>query len=173
MYDYRDYLAFSKRLYHLAEEETGDVSWLLVPAVLLCWIAIEALVNSIVDDFNSLPEDMFELHERAFMLEKRLILVDKGPDLGKFILDNRSEYRRLEERIFFLIRKFGKEDSNYKGTTLWQEFEELKDVRNKLVHPRRDDEINLTVQNVSQYIQTSEGIIGFISTKVWGRPASV
>lgn len=170
MYDYRDYLSFSNRLFQVAEEETGSVDSLLVPAVLLAWIAIEALINSMVDDFSSLPEDLFQLHERAFMMEKRLVLVDKGRDLGKFLLDTRSEHRRLEEKIFFLIRKFGKQEHDYKGSSLWQDFQELKDVRNKIAHPRRDDSLELSVDSVGKHLKTSEEVIKFISTNVWGKP---
>src|ERR1044071_9070594 len=100
MYDYRDYLSFSRRLFHLAEEEDDPPDSLLVPAVLLAWIAIEALVNSMVDDLNSLPEDLFFMHERAFLLERRLVLDDKGKNLGAFVFDTRPEFRRVEEKIF-------------------------------------------------------------------------
>src|SRR4029079_19012365 len=126
------------------------------------------LINAMVDDFSSLPEDLFDLHERAFMLEKRLVLIDKGQDLGRFLLDSRSEYRRLEEKIFFLIRKFSKsDDHDYKGTTLWQEFQELKQVRNKIAHPKRSDDPNLSIESVEKYIRTSEDVIRFVSNHVW------
>jgi hypothetical protein len=173
MYDYRDYLSFSKRLFQLAEEETGALDCLLIPAVLLAWIAIEALVNSMVDDFNSLPEDLFLLHERAFLLEKRLVLADKGKDLGSFLLDTRSEYRRVEEKIFFLIRKFSKSDTDYKGGALWQGFQQLKDVRNRIAHPRTDDTLELSLGDVGKHLKTSEDVIKFISTQVWGKPVSI
>lgn len=173
MYSYRDYLQFSKRLFRLAEEETGSLDWLLVPSLLLSWIAIEALISSMLDDFNSLPEDMFQVHERAFMLEKRLVLADSGKNLGKFMLDTRSEYRRLDEKIFFLIRKFGKKDHDYKGTSLWQNFQELKDARNKIAHPKRDDTLSLTLESAEKYINTSEDVIEFISQHVWGKRAAL
>jgi hypothetical protein len=173
MYDYREYLGFSKRLFRLAEDEIEETNWLLIPSVLLAWIAIEALINSMVDDFSSLPEDLFEIHERAFLLEKRLILVDAGADLGKFKLDTRPEYRRLEEKIFFLIRKFSKKDEDYKGSSLWQDFQLLKEVRNKIAHPRKEDHLELNLEDVAKHINTAEEIIGFVSTRVWGRPARI
>src|SRR5688500_10891670 len=62
---------------------------------------------------------------------------DARTDFGKFLLDTRREYRRLEEKIFFLIRKFSKsDDHDCKRTSLWHEFEGLKDVRNKIAHPK-------------------------------------
>jgi hypothetical protein len=173
MFDYREYLRFARRLFHMAEDETGEIDSLLAPAVLLAWIAIESLVNSMIDDFNALPEGLFELHERAFLLEKRIILVDKGDNLGKFLLDTRSEHRRLDEKIFFLIRKFSKTTDEYKGTSLWQEFQRLKEVRNKLAHPRKDDEIELSIDEVRKHIITSEDVIKFISTRVWGKPVEL
>jgi hypothetical protein len=174
MYDYRDYLSFAKRLFQLAEEEESKaVDCLLVPSVLLAWIAIEALVNSMVDDFSSLPEDLFLPHERAFLLEKRLVLADKGKDLGTFLLDTRSEYRRVEEKIFFLIRKFSKSEADYKGGSLWQGFQQLKEVRNRIAHPRTDDALELSLDDVEKHLKISEEVIKFISTRVWGKAVSI
>jgi hypothetical protein len=169
MYSYRQYLDFAKR--HLrAAEDAKDADWLLVPAVVLAWIAIESFINSMVDDFASLPEDMFLPHERAFMLERKLVLAEKGRDLGKFVLDqSRTDYRRVEERIFFLIGKFGRNTKAYKGTTLWQDFVTLKDVRNRIAHPRKGDTLEIRVADVADYIETAQEIIKFVSTHVWGK----
>ncbi|MBI4640139.1 MAG: DUF4160 domain-containing protein [Candidatus Tectomicrobia bacterium] len=49
---------------------------------------------------------MLQLHERAFLLEKKVKLVDSGDRIGQFILEG-TEYNRIEDKIFFLIAKFG------------------------------------------------------------------
>lgn len=152
-----------------AEEETGNTDWLLIPAVLLAWIAIESFINSMIDDFNSVPQDLFALHERAFLQEKRLVLVDKGKNLGEFIIDSRPEYRRLEEKIFFLIKKFAKKPSAYKGSSLWQDFENLKELRNKIAHPRKDYKLSLSGSDVRKHIMTAEEIIKFVAKHVWNK----
>jgi len=150
MLNYRDYLSYSEKYVGLAEEESIDKSKFLIPSILLSWIAIESFVNNIMDDFSSLPEDLFELHERSLLLEKKVILADHGGDMGKFKLDQR-EYKRLEEKILFLIAKFGNLNKPYKGEILWQDFEGLRDTRNKILHPRRSTELELTVEKLIEF----------------------
>jgi hypothetical protein len=71
MLSFRDYLSYAERYLRLAEDEVEsslDVAWLLIPATILAWAAIESFVNNRLSDYSSLPEDLFELHERAFLL---------------------------------------------------------------------------------------------------------
>ena len=73
MLNFRDYLHYAERHLRRAEDEDGsseDINWLLIPATVLAWTAIESFVNNRLDDYGALPEDLFELHERAFLLEK-------------------------------------------------------------------------------------------------------
>ncbi len=70
---YRDYLDIAEKYLLLAEEKNNisenNKNWLLIPATIIAWSAIESFINNILDDFGSLPESMFQLHERAFLLE--------------------------------------------------------------------------------------------------------
>src|SRR5687768_15407626 len=106
--DFREYIAYAEK--HLAMAQDADegtsLEWLLIPVVILAWAAIESFVNNMLDDFGSLPEDKFQLHERALLLEQKIRFVDKGDKAGGFILEG-SEYRRLDNKILFLIAKFG------------------------------------------------------------------
>ena len=171
MLTYREYLFYSDKYIQLAEAESGDKLKFSIPSVLLSWIAIESFINNIMDDFGSVPEDLFELHERSLLLEKKVIFVDHGSDTGKFKLDQ-TEYRRLEEKILFLIAKFGNLNEPYKGETLWQKFRDLRDTRNKILHPRRDMELELTIEKAYKYLETSKNIIQFVSTNVWHKKIS-
>lgn len=172
MLGFRDYLNYAER--HLmfaedAEKKVSDASWALIPAVILAWSAIEFFVNNMLDDFSSLPEDMFELHERAFLLEKRIKFVDTGDRIGQFILEG-AEYRRLEDKIFFLMAKVATRNAqNLKGDALWQNFQEFKDTRDALVHPRRDKEILIDKEKVNKFIETSKEIIQLLSMYVWNK----
>lgn len=170
MYDimltYREYLFYSDKYIQLAESETGDQLKFLIPSILLSWIAIESFINNIMDDFGSLQEDLFNLHERSLLLEKKVVFIDSGEDIGKFKL-GQTEHRRLEEKILFLITKFGNLNNSYKGDTLWQQFEEMKDTRNKILHPRRCSKLDLTIGNAYKYLDVSKNIIQFVSQNVW------
>jgi len=171
MLTYREYLSYSDKYIQLAEVESGDKLKFLIPSVILSWIAIESFINNIMDDFGSVPEDLFELYERSLLLEKKVIFVDHGSDIGKFKLDQ-TEYKRLEEKILFLITKFGNLNEPYKGGNLWQKFENLQDTRNKILHPRRDRELKLTIGKVNEYLETSKNIIQFVSKNVWHKEIS-
>ena len=171
MLNYRDYLSYSEKYIQLTEEESIDKLKFLIPSVLLSWVAIESFVNNIMDDFSNLPEDLFRLYERSLLIEKKVIFVDHGNDMGKFKL-GQTEYKRLEEKILFLITKFGSINKPYKGEVLWQNFEDLRDTRNKILHPRRNIELELTVEKVYKYLETSKKIIQFVSTNVWHKKIS-
>jgi hypothetical protein len=170
--NYRDYLSCAERYLLRAEhkdEQAADVTWLLIPATILAWAAIEAFVNNMLDDFSSLPPNMFELHERAFLLEKRLVFVDRGDKIGQFDLRS-QEYRRVADKIFFLIAKFGiPADQNIKGDDLWNDFQKFKDARDGLVHPRRGRGVSLDITITRGFIGTAKRIIQLVSQHVWGR----
>jgi hypothetical protein len=166
MLTYREYLDYAERSLLSAQKHEPSTQWLLIPATILAWSAIESFVNNMLDDFASLQQNMFELHEQAFLLEKRLRFVDHGDEIGQFVLEA-TEYRKLDDKIFFLIAKCGGRDINVKGKTLWQEFQYLKDTRDALVHPRRDKDVALTNEMVESFIETSKSIIKLISRNVW------
>lgn len=169
MYNFRDYLGFAERYVICAEEENVDTNFFLIPSVLLSWVAIESFINNMIDDFASLPEDMFELHERALLLEQRVRFVDEGVEKGTFVLE-KKEFRRLEEKIFFLLAKFGKTAQLSKGDKLWQNFEKLKDLRNDIMHPRKYMDLKLDMVIAKHGLTTSKEIISFVSTHVSGKP---
>ena len=172
MLNYRDYLTYSDKYIQLAEDEPVHKLKFLIPSILFSWIAVESFINNIMDDFNSVPKDLFELHERSLLLEKKVIFVDHGKDMGKFKL-NQTEYKKLEDKILFLVTKFGNLDKSYKGDLLWQNFKNLRDTRNKISHPRRNIELELTVQKANEYLEISKNIIQFVSKNVWKKTISL
>ena len=167
MFTYREYLDYAGRCLMNAMSEEPISDWFLIPACILSWSAIESFVNNMLDDFASLDPGTFDLHERSFLLEKRLLFVNHGENIGQFILEGK-EYRKLEDKIFFLISKSGGRDlKNVKGETLWQQFQNFKEIRDSLVHPRRGKEIHIEVEMVEGFIETSKQIIQLISRNVW------
>lgn len=173
MPDFRDYLGYAERYLMLAEDkdrQPPDATWLLAPATILAWAATESFVNDMLDDFGSLPEDLFELHERAFLLEKRLSFVDRGNEMGQFVLKD-TEYQRLGDKILFLVARFGGSADRYisRGGTLWQNFQAFKKARDNLVHPRRGQEIELSIEKVQEYVEVAKAVIELVSQRVWKR----
>jgi len=172
MFTFREYLSYAERYLSDAEQHYrngGNVDWLLMPATILAWSSIEAFINNMLDDFGALPDGIFDLHERAFLLEKRIRFEDRGEQIGQFLLEG-VEYRRLEDKILFLVAKFGdRRARNLKGETLWQNFQQFKDVRDALVHPRRDKEFELDTVRVRGFIQTAKDVIHLVGENVWNK----
>jgi len=172
MLSFRDYLSYAEKYLRLAEDEVGtpsDMAWLLIPSTILAWAAIESFVNNRLDDYVSLPENMFELHERAFLSEKRIRFVDTGSKVGQFILAG-AEYRRLEDKIFFLIAKSSSPGGhNIREESLWQDFQRFKDDRDALMHPRWDRSISLDVERAKNHIETSKRVIQLVSKHIWNK----
>lgn len=119
-----------------------------------------------LDDFASLPENLFSLHERAFLLEKEINFIDRGDDLGIFEL-TKTRFIKLSDKILFLIRKINPDIKSFKGNILWQNFEKLKELRNKIAHPRKENIISIDLDHVKEAIETSKDTIRFIASKVW------
>lgn len=169
MINFRTYIEYAQRYIDRSkDQQTPDpIEWLL-PSIILSWIAVESFINNMLNDFGKLPEDMFELHERAFLLEQRVRFVDHGDRLGSFVLEG-EEYHTLENKIYFLMARFGERNGSFRGEPLWQDFEEFKDVRNKIIHPRRDNQLAITVNKAEKYLQTARNIIEFVSRNVWNK----
>lgn len=172
MLSFRNFLEYAEKLHGIAEEkgEGEGANPFIIGSILTSWIAIESFINNMMQDFASLPEDMFTIHERGFLQEKQVRFANKGDKAGTFYLENKEEFRRLEDKILFLIAKFGESKSVKKGAHLWQRFEQMEKKRNNLTHPRRGREIELTLKDAKEAISVARSVIEFVSKEVWKKP---
>ena len=139
----------------------------IAASILFSFMAIESFINNMMDDFASLPAGLFTLHERGFLEEHAVQFESSGQNAGYFILTNRREYKRLEDKILFLIAKFSGGSKLDKGAGLWQKFEQAKEIRDKLSHPRKDSTLTLCAGNAKTALDGAKEIIQLVSTKVW------
>jgi len=172
MLTFRNFLDYAEKLYDDAksEDKKGDANPYIIGSILNSWMSIESFINNMMQDFASLPEDMFTIHERGFLEEKQVRFANKGDKAGTFYLENKEEFRRLEDKILFLVAKFGKSRSVDKGAPLWQRFERMKDKRNTLSHPRKNQEIELTLKDAQEVIEVAKSVITLVSREVWKKP---
>ncbi|MCH7999388.1 MAG: hypothetical protein IIA91_07910 [Chloroflexi bacterium] len=140
-------------------------------SLIFSWIALEAFVGDMMADFAALPKGLFSFHERAFLEERALEFITEGSELGQFQIANRPEFRRIDEKIMFLITKFGEGTVIDKGSTWWQKFEASKDKRNKIVHPRKDMPVTVLTEDARSAIAVAKEVIGVVSLAVWGKKA--
>lgn len=169
MLSFRELIDYSVLLYEDAKS-TGSPrkrNAFIIGSILNSWAGIESFINNMMQDFASLPEDMFTVHERGFLEEKQVKLSTRGANIGTFCLENKDEYKRLEDKIAFLIARFGKNKKIEKGTAFWQRFEKIKKKRNRLTHPRRNEEIKLSLEDAKDAHDVSKEVIEFVFSEVW------
>jgi hypothetical protein len=136
-------------------------------SILFSFIAIESFINNMMEDFTLLPKDIFTVHELGLLSESSVQFESSGEKAGQFVITSRREYKRLEDKILFLIAKFGG-PAGAKGSNLWQRFEQAKRLRDGLTHPRKDGTPLLTPEEAKKVLDTSKEIIQMVSAKVWG-----
>ena len=135
---------------------------------LLCaWGAIEFFVNGMMEDYASIPQGIFTLHEQGFLEEKQVIFSPKGQFAGEFVFSGKREYRKLEDKITFLLKKFGKIKETNRGSGLWQKFEKMKEKRDAIVHPRRNSRVSLLPSDAEAAIAIAKEVIELLAWEIW------
>ena len=127
--------------------------------------AIEAFVNYVGDAFAQ--STSLEPCEIAFLIDRQFI-----PVRGKFEINEKMEYHRLEDKLRFLIYKFVP-NFDFEKMPCWSRLIEFKKFRDSLTHPRQDeDETELdeyktaTARGISSIIQ----IINHLCEGIFNRP---
>ena len=168
---FRAFHSYAEKLHNQALEAATDAGAMpyLIGSILTSWMSLESFVNNMMQDFTTLPERTFSVHERGFLEEKQVQFIRKGDEAGKFSMGNAPEYKRIEDKILFLVAKFGGGKVD-KGGQLWQKFDSVKKKRNALSHYRRDSDIELTSQDSQEAMDLAKELIEFLSKKVWKKP---
>ena len=135
-------------------------------SILFSFMALESFINDMMSDFTVLPVGLLTAHELGFLAEKVVELADSGDDAGRFEVTNRQRYQNLEYKIMFLVARFSG-DAVDKGSTLWQRFHRMKEVRDSLTHPRKDATNVPLPADAGEAIGVTKDIIQLVSQKVW------
>jgi hypothetical protein len=124
--------------------------------------AIEAFVNYIADSFAR-AEALTPL-EIAFLSDK-VLTFDKGKQV------ERVEFHRIDEKLRLLLDKFVPEFDF--ARTCWCKFLELKQLRDSLVHPRKDEDgtgIAEYDRNVSGGLSAIIEVMNSLSSGIFNKP---
>ena len=168
---FRAFIGCAEKLHDQALQAAthGAAMPYLIGSILTSWISIESFVNNMMQDYLALPEGTFSVHETAFLQERQVLFNKSGANAGTFSISKNSEFRRIEDKILFLIAKFGGGKLD-KGGQLWQKFERVKKKRNDLTHYRRGLEVHLTLVDSEEAIELAKELIEFLSRRVWKKP---
>ena len=137
-------------------------------SILFSFMALESFINNMMSDFTELPSGLLTPHEQGFLAERAVELADSGKNAGKFEVTNRRWYQSLEYKIMFLVARFSG-DTVDKGSNLWQKFQQMKDIRDLLTHPRKDAPKAPLPVDAGEAIGVAKDIIQLVSQKVWGK----
>lgn len=155
-----------------AEEQSDSSSQASVrfstASIIFSFMAVELFINNMMSDFASLPKSIFTVYERGFLSERAVSFSTSGVHAGTFEITTRQEYKRLEDKILFLIARFNGGTID-KGDTLWQRFGKAKEIRDHLTHPRKDSEVLPTSVDARNALEVAQDIIRLVSSKVWGK----
>lgn len=174
MPSYRDFLDYADGSFSRAKQasklgHSSTIESSVIASIMFSWIAIESFINDMMADFAALPPDMFSLPERALLTERELEFVNSGSEAGQFHVSDTLKYRPLEDKILFLVAKFGTGTKLDKGGHLWQKFEAAKEKRNQISHPRRSHDMSLSLTDAEDAFKVARAIIKMVSEKVWGK----
>ena len=135
-------------------------------SILFSFMALESFVNDMMSDFAVLPPGLLTPHEMGFLAEKAVELSGSGPRAGKFEVTNRDRYQSLEYKIMFLVARFSG-DAVDRGSSLWQRFQKMKEIRDSLTHRRKAKTTAPSPKDASVAKDTTKEIINLVSQKVW------
>jgi len=169
MLSFREFLDYAEQLYQDALDKGSKrtASPYLIGSILNSWMSIESFINNMLQDFAVLPEDLFTVHERGFLEEKQVKFATEGSKAGTFTIEKRDEFRRIEDKILFLLAKFGKSKTMHKGTHIWQRFQKVKEKRNALSHPKRNKDVKVTTADAKEALEVAKNVIALLSKEVW------
>lgn len=142
-------------------------------SVLFSFMAIESFINNMMADFASLPEGILSTHEQGLLQERAVQFASAGRSAGAFVLTKRREYRRLEDKVLFLVRRIAGPGAIDKGSSYWQQFDRLKDLRDTLTHPRKDKTAAISLGDADEALEMAKTIIQQVAAKVWRKPVDL
>lgn len=127
----------AKRFLEKAKAETtadGRLAYLHAALLQAC-CALEAHVNAVADDF--VTDGHLDKTEQSLLTERELALQQ-----GRFVLTNKLQMRRLEDRLEFLVRKYSGKPVD-KDAGWWSDLKAGLHLRNALTHAREDQSVSI------------------------------
>lgn len=104
-------------------------------AVLIGVSALEAYINGIAQELINFPTT--PIHEKSLLGEKEIEFKN-----GEFVLNEKLKIYRLVDRIQYLYYKYKRVHLNGGTETWWGPLKQSLNIRNGLVHPKEEIEIN-------------------------------
>ena len=147
------YLKDAHEIYMQALSQEDDASKRLYRASIFTSIsAVESYISYVSSSF--VEAKSFNPYEEAFLADKKIAF-----QKNQVVLT--TEFYYLEHKIKFLLSKFNPK-FDFKNV-YWQQFMDVKGFRNKLVHPKEDEDIYSEEEYKAMAKDGLSGIINIIN----------
>lgn len=153
---FEDYLEDAYALAEMASKQSNDRDkkrFYRAAAFYAC-SALEAFSNYIA--YTLQAGELLLEHERAFLFDRKF-----GLKSAQFCMLKTSEYHRLEDKLRFLLAKFCP-SFDIGSEPCWSHFNELKDLRDRIVHPREEDDVFTTEEYKAGIERGLQGVVGLM-----------
>lgn len=134
-------------------------------AIFCTMSAVEAFINYIGDTLAQ--GETFQPYEIAFLTDKKF-----NASRGAFRILEEIEYHKLDDKLKFLVCKFIP-DFDFVSTPCWSRLLEFKKLRDKITHPRQDeDEIDITEykKKIEAGLSSAIDIMNYLCKGIFNRP---
>lgn len=119
----------------LSHETSKEQERYLRVAVFAAASALESFLNYLADGFET--NQALQPYELALLLDRKFALEN-----GKFEISKQTEFRRLEDKLRFLLARYCPKFS-LAATPAWSAFDAFKRLRDDITHPREEKDIGL------------------------------
>lgn len=97
--------------------------------------ALEAFINYLGDGFENTKS--IAVYELALLQDRKFSLIN-----GEFSLTNQSDFRRIEDKLRFLLKRFSPK-FDIATSPSWSDFLAFKSLRDDITHPRDNKDVSL------------------------------
>lgn len=154
------------RMAEINEDETDVCQRYCRASILASWAGFEAWINKTCTDFAN-NDNKLALLERALLLERRINFEE-----GEFRISNSIKYESVENKLEFLIARYGKQKLR-KNTLHWNRFKESKKIRDSITHPKVQSQTYVEIVETKENLQVLKHYLKFASKQIYNKEPSL
>lgn len=128
-------------------------------SVVLSWICLESYINMISESLSK--GTRLKPHEMLFLLEREFKVNDDGSFQEIVIKPNTTK------KILYIIHHFSKVNvKDFKNLKLWTDLQEFEDIRNKIIHHKEKNNLNINLAKATKYRDLVDSLTKYINKVV-------
>jgi len=125
-------------------------------SVLHSWISLESYINAISESLSK--GTRIKEHQKAFLQETELRVNDDG------IFHEVKIRPSTTKKILFILHHFSKIDArSFRQKPLWRDLKSFEDLRNKIIHHKEIEEINIDLKKAKEYRDLVKETISYLN----------